>query len=824
MKILKRKLTAYLLTLAVLLGVVPISGNAAGTEDLKTPDNGIPLLIINIDEDAGGDYKTISEMNASLSKIALCTGTVEVKIPEGYKSEYGDYEVPDEPLKLDYIRGRGNTTWTDSVKKPYKLKFDKKTDFFGMGECKTWELIANAFDPTLIKNRITYYLGAKMGMPYTPQCVPVEVVMKGKNGSEYLGTYCLTEGVKVEKNRVGIAELDKDDSDISGDANITGGYLLSFYSERQNADESPSTVFTTKGGQTLINDTPSYASEDALTAGEKAQREYIRNYIQELEDLILTEGEIDKATHDKIADMMDLQSVADYWWINEFAENGDAYGTDSAFLYKDRNGKLCFGPLWDFDSAWGEPGRTDFEESDAPSGFTETDCIWINALRDNDPEFRKILLERWEVCDKALQELARDGGVIDQYANEVAASQKADVLKWKAVTDSYMGTDNYEGVVDFLKKSIISRRNFCAKNIEWVPYKHANAIYEVDGEQFYKDKMLLWSYFSEPDKYPTKDGYVFKGWVEKESKIPLDEYYPSRDTTFVAEFVASTDATAPEGLFLSRYEDWIPVSEDLYEIYSEVYPEDATSTRVTLTSSNESVASVINHKRIKINGSGDVTITVKTYNGLTKSILLHVYDDKSETPVSVTGIKLDKTLITMKKGEYVQPLYTLTPNGILKENSVSLESDKPSVVDVDSSGVLIAKKDGTAVITCSVFDESFNEVGSEKLIVNVGNTGSKKNTLSVKAKTVTLSYKKLSKNKISVAKGKALKITKAKGSVTYALTSASKKITINRSSGKLTFAKGLKKGTYKVKVLVNASGDKTYAPANKTVTIKVIVK
>ena len=94
----------------------------------------------------------------------------------------------------------------------------------------------------MIKNRITYYLGAKMGMPYTPQCVPVEVVMKGKNGSEYLGTYCLTEGVKVEKNRVGIAELDKDDSDISGDANITGGYLLSFYSERQNADESTSTV------------------------------------------------------------------------------------------------------------------------------------------------------------------------------------------------------------------------------------------------------------------------------------------------------------------------------------------------------------------------------------------------------------------------------------------------------------------------------------------------------------------------------------------------------------------------------------------------------
>ena len=48
---------------------------------------------------------------------------------------------------------------------------------------------------------------------------------------------------------------------------------------------------------------------------------------------------------------------------------------------------------------------------------------------------------------------------------------------------------------------------------------------------------------------------------------------------------------------------------------------------------------------------------------------------------------------------------------------------------------------------------------------------------------------------------------------------------MNAKNGKVTVKKGLKKNkTYKAKVLVVAAGNKSYAPATKTVTLSVKVK
>ena len=43
-------------------------------------------------------------------------------------------------------------------------------------------------------------------------------------------------------------------------------------------------------------------------------------------------------------------------------------------------------------------------------------------------------------------------------------------------------------------------------------------------------------------------------------------------------------------------------------------------------------------------------------------------------------------------------------------------------------------------------------------------------------------------------------------------------------SGKITIKKGLKKGTYKLKVNVTAAGNANYKPLTKTVTVKVKIK
>ncbi|GHV39493.1 hypothetical protein AGMMS49546_11640 [Spirochaetia bacterium] len=55
----------------------------------------------------------------------------------------------------DEIRGRGNTSW-GAPKKPYRIKFDKKTSLFGYEQAKSWVLLANYLDPTLLMNTVAF--------------------------------------------------------------------------------------------------------------------------------------------------------------------------------------------------------------------------------------------------------------------------------------------------------------------------------------------------------------------------------------------------------------------------------------------------------------------------------------------------------------------------------------------------------------------------------------------------------------------------------------------------------------------------------------------
>ena len=100
------------------------------------------------------------------------------------------------------------------------------------------------------------------------------------------------------------------------------------------------------------------------------------------------------------------------------------------------------------------------------------------------------------------------------------------------------------------------------------------------------------------------------------------------------------------------------------------------------------------------------------------------------------------------------------------------------------------------------------------------------NPLSIKAKTATVKYSAVKKKNQTLAATKVINFTKkGQGKMTYTKTSGNKKIVINRTTDKVTVKKDLKKGTYKVKVKIKATGNANYkASAWKTVTFKVKVK
>ncbi len=94
-------------------------------------------------------------------------------------------------------------------------------------------------------------------------------------------------------------------------------------------------------------------------------------------------------------------------------------------------------------------------------------------------------------------------------------------------------------------------------------------------------------------------------------------------------------------------------------------------------------------------------------------------------------------------------------------------------------------------------------------------------SFTAKASTKTVKKSKVKKKAQKVSG--AIKVSGAKGKVTYAKKSGSNKLSV-ASNGKITVKKKTKKGTYKVKVVVKAAGDSNYNAASKTITVAVKVK
>ena len=118
------------------------------------------------------------------------------------------------------IRGRGNSTW-NLAKKPYRIKFKESTKFLGKGfaKNKSWTLLANHADKTLLRNAVTFTMGDFLGQPFSPAAHFVDLVLNGT----YLGNYQVSDQVNVDNKRVEVYEQEEVASDTS---NITGGYLV----------------------------------------------------------------------------------------------------------------------------------------------------------------------------------------------------------------------------------------------------------------------------------------------------------------------------------------------------------------------------------------------------------------------------------------------------------------------------------------------------------------------------------------------------------------------------------------------------------------------
>lgn len=97
------------------------------------------------------------------------------------------------------------------------------------------------------------------------------------------------------------------------------------------------------------------------------------------------------------------------------------------------------------------------------------------------------------------------------------------------------------------------------------------------------------------------------------------------------------------------------------------------------------------------------------------------------------------------------------------------------------------------------------------------------NPMKVSPRTASVKYSRLKKKSQMIERKKIVSVSSdTVGDVRYKKVSGNKKIAVS-SSGRATVKKGLKKGTYSVKIKVTAAGNDHYNSKTKTVTSKIKV-
>lgn len=242
----------------------------------------------------------------------------------------GTYET----VGVKKIKGRGNTTWTNSSKKPFNINFDSVVTVGTMQSTKQYSLLANFQEPSLSRNRILYDLGDAVGLRYSSDSRFVDFYVDGV----YKGQYQMCQKIEAGKKNLitGVA----DDSHLTDDNQLKDDFA--FLIEVPTAED----FYTwTESGIDVCIKGPDVEGYDNLYAEE------VKAYVREKFDAMHTAL---TSNDENLNDYIDVDSLAICYLIQELGKNWDTHSW--YFVYEeDENGEFKFyaSPVWDFDNSIG---------------------------------------------------------------------------------------------------------------------------------------------------------------------------------------------------------------------------------------------------------------------------------------------------------------------------------------------------------------------------------------------------------------------------------------------------------------------------------------
>lgn len=336
------------------------------------------------------------------------------------------------------IRGRGNATWRDYPKKPYRIKLSAKEAPFGFPANKDWVLLAEFNDKSFLRLPYMCEVSKAAGAQYTVNYQHVNLYLNG----EYQGLYVLTDQVKVGKNRVNI----EDD-----------GFLI----EEDRYYYKEPLWFTTVAGFNFSFKYPD-ADDGEIVSGDD-NFTFITGFFADLETALVNIAE----SPDAVSSKVDYTSFAKWYLIQELIGNWEP---NRFYVLDSRSSKLKMYPAWDPEWSMGLAKNGNPNHSAGwyfPPELPDNEAViwrerqyftWLF----KDPAFIHMLKDEWNLMKPNLDSVT---DVINSVKTEISLAQKDNFDKWQTMGECYgaalVAFGSWEEEVDYVE-------SFFANRIVWM--------------------------------------------------------------------------------------------------------------------------------------------------------------------------------------------------------------------------------------------------------------------------------------------------------------------------------------------------------------------
>ncbi|HXG46445.1 MAG TPA: CotH kinase family protein [Methylomirabilota bacterium] len=318
----------------------------------------------------------------------------------------------------------------------------------GLPKESDWILYAPYSDKTLLRDALAYELSNRMGR-YAPRTRFVELFVQSGGGRlsrrDYAGVYVLAERITRNKKRVNIQELTAADN---AEPAITGGYIL----KRDHFDDERPSFVTGRGVPWFLVE----PEDDEITP---QQRQWLARHLNEFERALYGSDFRDPARG--YQRYLDVDAFIDQHWLIEMSKNIDGFRY-SAYIHKDRNGRIVPGPAWDWNLSF---GNADYHDGFEPTGWytdllRENELCWFRRLRE-DPDFVQRATDRWAALRAGVFHPDTICRRVDELAAQLQEAQRRNFQRWpilgRHVNPNYYVGRTYEDEVKWMKDWIRAR-------------------------------------------------------------------------------------------------------------------------------------------------------------------------------------------------------------------------------------------------------------------------------------------------------------------------------------------------------------------------------